>query len=219
MVTTTADELDYNNADVSLREAINSANGSIDADTILFAASLSGQTITLGGTELQITEALTIDATALATNVTIDANMQSRVIRFSALSGDLTLSGLTITGGQTTGMMDHGGGIRFDSAGTLTLDRSTLSGNKTTGSGLRGGGIYTDSGAVTLIDSTVSGNSTSGPNANGGGIRTYSGAVTLSNSTVSGNSTAGTFAAGGGISTYSGARDAHQQHRQRQRQR
>jgi len=71
----TVDSLDDNlivNGEVTLREAIVAANtnvsvdgsaaGSVGADTILFDAALAGQTITLGGTELQITEALTIDA-------------------------------------------------------------------------------------------------------------------------------------------------------------
>lgn len=37
IVTTTADELDYSNSNVSLREAIDKANGSFGADTITFA--------------------------------------------------------------------------------------------------------------------------------------------------------------------------------------
>ncbi len=82
-VDTNVDENDgnYSAGDLSLREAVGLANGSIGANTILFAAALSGQTITLGGTELEISDTLTIDATALAANVTIDANMQSRVLR------------------------------------------------------------------------------------------------------------------------------------------
>ena len=55
---------------VTLREAVQAANAdtSVDgsvagsgADTINFSAALSGQTITLGGSELVITEALTVD--------------------------------------------------------------------------------------------------------------------------------------------------------------
>ncbi|WP_148073081.1 choice-of-anchor Q domain-containing protein [Bythopirellula goksoeyrii] len=203
-VTSLADNL-FIDDEVTLREAILAANTntSIDgstagsgADTIEFAAALSGETITLGGLELEITEALTIDATALAANVTIDANTQSRVLNFTASTGDLTLSGLTITGGQTTGIINRGGGIRFDSSDTLTLNSSTVSGND---SGGDGGGIFTQSGAVTLTGSTVSGNdSVNG----GGGIFTQYGAVTLTGSTVSGNESGG---GGGGIRTYSGA--------------
>jgi len=106
---------------VTLRAAITAANtnlpvgdapaGDAGADTIRFAAALSGQTIPIFA-ELAITETLTIDATALANNVTIDAQQNSRVLNFTASTGDLTLSGLTITGGQITGTSDGGGGIR-----------------------------------------------------------------------------------------------------------
>ncbi len=193
VVDTTTDVVDndFTIGHLALREALLFANLDPLANTITFDANLSGQTITLSGSELLITDALTIDATALAANVTIDANMQSRVLRFSAFpTGNLTLSGLTITGGRTIGEFDDGGGIRF-SGDTLTLNSSTVSDNSTTGDFAYGGGIWSFSSDVTLTDSTVSDNSTSGLNANGGGIRTYSGDVTLTDSTVSGNSTAG----------------------------
>jgi len=185
---------DYSAGDLSLREAVGLANGSIGADTITFAAALSGQTITLGGTELEITETLTIDATALAQNVTIDANSGSRIFNITAAAGDFTLAGLTLTGGRTT---TDGGGIQFNSGGQLTLDQSTVSGNSTVGFGARGGGILS-SGDITLTNSTISGNSTTDDFAFGGGISS-SGTVTLTSSTVSGNSTAGDYAFGGGI--------------------
>jgi CSLREA domain-containing protein len=199
VVTTTADEFDYSNADVSLREAINSANGSVGPDTVTFAAALSGATITLGGTELAISEALVIDARPLAENVTIDANELSRIFHITATTGDVTLGGLTLTGGRTTasGSAGRGGAIRSLTTGTLTLDQSTVSGSITAGNGAYGGGIWSG-GNLTLTESTVSGNSTAGSNARGGGIFSNS-TVTLTESTVSGNSTAGSSAYGGGI--------------------
>jgi len=222
-VNTIADTVADDNL-LSLREAISAVNaqssagldaGAVDQisgtfgdnDTIQFDESLSGQTILLGGTQLVITRALTIDATALAENVIIDANQQSRIMYFTASTGDLSLSGLTLTGGRTTGdgLINGGGGIRFISNGTLALTDSTLSGNSTAGDFARGGGIYTRQGEVTLTSSTLSGNSTAGNQAYGGGIYTDSGAVTLTQSTLSGNSTAGDFARGGGIYTFSGA--------------
>ena len=76
-----------------------------------------------------------------------------------------------------------------------------------------GGGIRADRDTTLTLDhATVSGNSTAGDSAGGGGISGYD--VTLTNSTVSGNSTTGDDAAGGGI--YGFARDADQQHGQRQ---
>ena len=105
VVDTAADEhdADYSAGDLSLREAIDLAHGIVGADTITFAAALSGATITLGGTELAISEALVIDARPLAANVTIDANELSRIFNITATTGDFTLGGLTLTGGRTTG--------------------------------------------------------------------------------------------------------------------
>ena len=107
-----ADNVLASDGNVTLREAVQAANtdtsvdGSVagsGADTINFSAALSGQTITLAGLELGITEALTIDATALANDVTIDGDEQSRIFNITATSGDFQFNGLTLTGGRTTG--------------------------------------------------------------------------------------------------------------------
>ena len=212
-VTSLADDLVVDGS-VTLREAVQAANtntsvdGSVagsGADTIEFSAALSGDTITLGGTELVITEALTIDATLLAANVTIDANNTSRIINITATTGDFTLAGLTLSGGRTIGNNSNfpettfdGGAVRSLTTGTLTIDRSAIIGNSTAGYAARGGGI----GArhdVTITSSTISENSTAGDNSDGGGIHSIFGDVTLNNSNVSGNSTTGTAADGGGI--------------------
>jgi CSLREA domain-containing protein len=198
VVDTTADEEDgdYSPGNLSLREAIDLANGFVGADTITFAAALSGATITLRGTELELAigEALVIDARPLDANVIIDANELSRIFYITAFTGDFTLGGLTLTGGR---MGSAGGAIRSFTFGNLTLDQSTVSGNSTTGNGASGGGIDAF-GALTLVQSTVRGNSTAGDNAYGGGISART--ATLIQSTISGNSTAGDNAPGGGIS-------------------
>jgi len=182
---------------ISLREAVMAANSTAGADEVLFAAALSGATLLLGGTEIEITETLTIDATLLAENFTIDAQQYSRSIHFSSSSGDLTLAALTLKNGSPTGTADEGGGIRFASGtGTLTLISSNVSANSTSDDG---GGIFTVStlSNVTLINSIVSDNSTAGMNAHGGGIFAL-GDVMLTSSIVSGNTSGG---AGGGIIT------------------
>ena len=140
--------------------------------------------------------------TAGATDDLLDDN--SRVVRFTGSSGDLTLTGLAITGGRTTADSEEGGGIRFDSNGTLTLNNSTLSGNSTAGSASLGGGILTSFGDVSLVSSTLSGNSTSGNNSRGGGIYSQSGDVSLVSSTLSGNNSSNNFSNGGGIFIFSG---------------
>ena len=196
--------------------------------------------------ELEITETLTIDGStgfdvtvtgdAAGDDVTVVGNVtdvvasfggtvgasddllddNSRVLNFSALTGDLSLEGLTLTGGRTTGnnlynygqgreSTHSGGGIRFASSGSLSLSNSTLSGNSTSGFYAYGGGIYTESGSVSLTSSTLSGNSTSGDAAFGGGIATLTGSVNLTSSTLSDNSTSGDDAFGGGIGASAGS--------------
>jgi fibronectin-binding autotransporter adhesin len=214
IVTTFDDELDYSNSAVSLREAINSANGNVGTDTITFSPSLSTSgppTIFLEFGELPITESIVIDGPGQELLV-INARQLSRVLNvIGGTAIDVSLEGITLTGGRTTGSNQlvngvletthSGGGIRFDSTGTLTLTGSTVSGNTTTGTYARGGGIFTLSGAVTLIGSTVSGNRTTGRESSGGGIHSRFGNVKLTDSTISGNSTSGAASRGGGLYT------------------
>ena len=199
VVSTTNDVVDddFSEGELSLREAILIANEVAGENTITFDGGVftdvASSVVLLSLGELGITETLTIDASALSQPITIYAQQNSRVLNFSANTGDLTLSDLTVTGGtEGTG---GGGGIRFDSNGTVALTDSTVSGN----SGLDGGGIYADLGTVTLTDSTISGN-TSG--SRGGGINTFAGSVSLTNSTVSGNTS---DFRGGGIYTFLGS--------------
>ncbi len=161
----------------SLRYEINAAN---NGDTILFAPSLKGQTITLGGSELGINKNLDIEGLG-AGNLAISGGNRSRVFDVTA---NVTLAGMTITGGNEY----LGGGIL--NYGTLTVSNSTISGNRAFGSfGNGGGGIYNGT-WLTVSNSTISGNS-----ANyGGGI--YNGrTLTVSSCTVSNNNA--TFDGGG----------------------
>ena len=124
----------------------------------------------------------------------------SRVLDVSG-SGDLTLIGLTITGGRQTAIDADGGGIRFNSNGTLLLDQSTVSGNSTDGSEARGGGISSVGGNVSLSNSTISENSAE----SGGGIFNANGSVSLTDSTVRGNRGDVSFDDnGGGIFSFNG---------------
>ena len=208
----------------SLRGAIALANANVGTDVIEFVTTLSGGSISLSTGEIQINEALEIDARPLAQNVTVDAHQLSRIFNITAATGDFTFGGLTLTGGKTTdsGLAGVGGAVRSLTTGNLTLDQSVVTGNSTTGNGAGGGGIASltltlvqstvsgnsatgDGGGilasdgVALTQSTVSGNRTTENGARGGGIWASYGGVTLAQSTVSGNSTAGDGAHGGGI--------------------
>ncbi|TWU56617.1 Dockerin type I repeat protein [Rubripirellula tenax] len=199
---------------VSLREAIESANGLAGTDTITFAPTIDGQPIQLSAElgQLSITDSVGISGNG-STQTIVDANQQSRVLSIEGDAIDVNLSGLAVTGGKTTGsnewnvqpIDDHGGGgIRFLSSGTLTATDSVLSANSTSGELAAGGGIFTSTGNVTLIRSTLSNNRTTGGFAYGGGVRSEFGVVTLIDSTVSDNHTTGIASDGGGISAGGG---------------
>src|SRR5262249_10594878 len=127
---------------------------------------------------------------------------------FTMTVGDSTISGMTITGGRTTGTdlnTNGGGGIGVDGA-NVTIQDSAITGNSSSGSG---GGIYVFFGTVglTVRNCLISGN-TAGTDAtsqyrDGGGISVGFGASLLvENSTVSGNTSP---TEGGGIYVYRNA--------------
>ena len=195
----------------SLRAVIATANANAGADIILFDPSLIGSTITLTGTDIAITEALTISGPVVgdASSITINGNANSRI--FSHTVGDLTLENMTLTNGSagkggavysisaTTTLndmlvtgnsaSDDGGGIRAE---TLNINRSTISNNNTNGGG-EGGGIYAGRDII-IHESTISGNTADG---DGGGVYADD-ALFMYDSTVSGNTSNND---GGGIYT------------------
>jgi hypothetical protein len=108
---------------ISLREAIEAANNTSGEDVIDFDAALAGNVITLGGSQLEVTDDLVIAGPG-AGQLTVDANDQSRVLQIDA-SASVQLSGLTISGGfadETVG----GGIINF---GTLAIANSIVTDN------------------------------------------------------------------------------------------
>lgn len=192
--------------------------------------------IRLTNGQLEVTESLTISAPlSLGVTITGDANGDdittagnitdvaasfggiagaaddllddnSRVLNFSAETGVLTLEGLTITGGRTTGdnsllreTTNDGAGVRSVFAGDVVLIDSNVSGNSTAGESANGAGIGGYLGSLTLTRTTVTNNVTTGLGADGGGIFQRDGSVELVDSTVSGNTAADS---GGGISAW-----------------
>ena len=103
-----------------------------------------------------------------------------------SVSGDVTISGgtVTATGGNSTSNYGSGGdGIH---SGSLTISGGTVTatgGGSTGSNGLGGRGIYSVSGDVTISGGTVNANGGSGKDGSGGGIDS-SGSVAISGGTV-----------------------------------
>ncbi|MEO1669309.1 MAG: choice-of-anchor Q domain-containing protein [Cyanobacteria bacterium J06631_2] len=196
-ILTDEDDGDLSPGDISLREAILFGDR---GDTVTFDSSLSGGTITLELGELQIEQDVNIEGLG-ADNLTIDAQGKSRVLLIddgTYDSFDVSLSGLTITGGSPYSYQ-YGGGIHNQE--NLTITNSAITNNVST----RGGGIY-NNGTLEIESSIITGNSAQdvglGEYSNGGGIHNVdifdenSNALTIRNSTISDNSAQGR---GGGI--------------------
>ena len=180
---------------ISLREAIQAANATTDADQITFNSTVfaSLQSIKLRNQLPTITQSLTITGPATG-GVTLDADGGDfRIFLVDNLDAnnqiDVELSNLTLTGANLLAINDYyavGGGIL--NRESLTIQDSTLSGN----SANFGGGIYNDQGNLTITNSTLSGNSARG--GIGGAIYNR-GSATIENSTITNN----TATMGGGI--------------------
>ena len=215
LVDTLVDESDgdYSAGDLSLRESIGlAANEDVypGIDVIAFSPTLnldSSPGVISLGSQLPIFASLVIAGPGSA-NLTIDANETSRV--FSITNSDerlnVTLAGLTITGGAVTSMLDGigcGGGVRstentalidchiwgnsainsgggiINSYGSMRVFNSIIVENESPwGAGLN------NYGTLTIRDSMIQGNS-------GTGIRHNTGTATVIGSVVSGNSETG----------------------------
>jgi hypothetical protein len=171
----------------SLRAAIEAADITQKADTIVFSQKIAGQTIVLAS-RLDIGTSVTIDGDINGDNradVTISGGNQTRVIdienRFLGDAPEVSLLSLTITNGNS----DEGAGIYMRSSGTLDIVDTTVS-NCSADYGA--GGLYIGSGAngptkVKVVNSLFTGN-TAG--AYGGAIRN-NGNLTVINTTITGN--------------------------------
>jgi hypothetical protein len=187
----------------SLRDAITQANNrALSADSIVFQAGLTG-TITLAS-GLVIADSVTITGPGAA-SLTLAGNNTFRLL-VTAMEGrgNVSLSGMTLTGGSTTST--NGGGALFIQQDNVTLDGVTVSTNSASAAG--GGGIGVQrGGTLTIRNSTISGNTSTVARANyvssAGGINFLNGGGTLdmSNTLVTGNT--GTNGGGIGDTAYS----------------
>jgi hypothetical protein len=171
-----------------LRYTLNQADNSGGNETVTLAAGLAG-TIDLAAVLPNISANVSL-VEPLANAVTVDGDNLGTV--FTIDGGEtVSLSGLTITGGNASNNSggNNGGGIY--NLGTATVSDCTVSGN----SANYGGGIF-NSGTLTVSDSTILGNSVP---RGGGGIANF-GTATVNNSTISGNS----GVSGGGVENSGG---------------
>jgi len=166
---------------LSLRRAVQLANNYV-GDTVQFDPSLVGSTITLDSGAIAISSAMTITGPG-ADRLTISGKNADRVFN---ITGDATISGLTLTQGKTS---IYGGAIYANHA-TLTLCDSVISAS----TAYRGGGVFVNYGSATINGSRIVGNAAT---KSGGGIEAYKAAtLAVMHSTISGNN-GGCY--GGGI--------------------
>jgi len=174
----------------TLREAVAEAGALSSNDRVLFNLPAGSAIVLKNGMRLNdifFRGALEIVGTG-ANNLTIDGGPGTNLI-FFITNAKVTISGVTLTGGNGTdpNSSGFGGAIRVE-GGELKLDSVHVTGNSATADG---GGVYFGSGTHLVVNSTFSGN-TSGQIC--GGLSGNN--VTIINSTISDN-TAG--ASGGGL--------------------
>ncbi|HEV3448169.1 MAG TPA: right-handed parallel beta-helix repeat-containing protein, partial [Gemmataceae bacterium] len=194
----------------ALRWAIGQANTHAGPDLINFAPGLNG-TIVLTGSQIDITDDLTIDGPGAA-KLTVSGNSASRVFHLSGSATDVEIDGLTISNGRASGTTVTGalgdatlGGGIFNDQAHLTLSQVTVTHNQTAGFIGAGGGIASISGATLTVENcTFSGNLASGTSVDGpgGGIFSDAGStLTVSQTTFTGNQAID----GGAIAIWGGA--------------
>ena len=168
----------------SLRDAVAAIAA---GDTITFAPGLTG-TITLTNGEILIDHGVTISGPGSA-DLIIDANYASRVFRFtgSQFTDDVTLTGMTLTHGQSQVYYAHGAAINLHQARDVVLNDMVLTDNTTSTMHARGGAaFFSNGGSLSITDSSFTDNYSD--RAGGAFYTNALGDVTITRTTISGNS-------------------------------
>lgn len=170
-VTTAADMVDAGDGQLSLREAVQQANATGTADTIVFANALEGWTLTLTQGQLTLSEDVALDGDRddNGLGITLDGNRNGRVLEMAANGTDVRLADLAVIHGRVTDL-GNGGGIDVAVGASLVLTRCRIEENEAQGG--NGGGLHIAGGGVHLVECVVSGNLA----AAGGGISGSQGA-------------------------------------------
>lgn len=182
----------------SLRKALGDAEISAGADTILFEAVLSGQSIPIN-TPITVsdTDGVTVDASALPAGIVVDGGTGTHRLFFITAGSNLTLIAVAITGGDGDGTNSPGLGGAIFNAGTLILSDCHLHDNTASANG----GAIHSTGTATLTRCTLNNNSTTAS----GGALSNAGTLTATNCTVVGNSAGSAAGGGGGVNATSAA--------------
>jgi len=216
IVTRAADDADDTNCNApafggcTLRQAVNLVNmlANSGTSTITFAADFTGaNAITVAGKELDVYQSVTVDATVGNRAVTISGGGTTQLFFVSGRNRQITLRGLTLTGGNAT---ELGGGalnVVSNARATVTLDGVTLTDN--TSSGVVGGGAVLLGnegmgaiGTTLTVTRSVFTRNTETREFGGGVIKvTFGATVTVRNSLFTDN----TAASGGAILSSGGA--------------
>ena len=178
---------------LSLRQAVNLANALNATETISFSSTAfaASPTITLTQGPLVLTDTGgKVTITDPPAGLIISGNHASSVFQMDS-GVTASLSGLTITGGSSSG---NGGAILNE--GTLTLDGVSLIDN----TAQSGGAIFTQGGSLSLANCTIAGNTAA---LSGGGIEAQK-SVTVVASTFADNVAAVTGGDGGAIDNSGG---------------
>ncbi len=182
------------------------ANYSSQSATIVFAPSLAG-TITLQSALPALTSAENIEGPGPSV-ITVARSSAPGTPDFgiltipSTVTVPLTISGLTIEGGDLVGA--DGGGI--SNSGPLFLKDCVVAGNTVMGAngqGASGGGIY-NNGVIFLMSDTIENNTITGTLLSGGGygagvFNDGVGELIVNNTTVQGNAIDGSLLASGTV--------------------
>ena len=188
-VTSNTDTGSETTTEGKLSWAITQSNASTGVDDNIEFNLSSGSTVTISGALPTITDAVTINGNDDGTNVTVQVTTPGtstfRVYNIDASGETVSISNMTIKGGEITlNAGDEKGGSVYIADGTLNLDNIHISDSDAKG----GGGLAIASGAVvdlnnSLITSCIAAES----NEYGGGGILNEGTLNILNTTISEN--------------------------------
>ena len=202
-VTTVADTIDAGDGKLSLREAVAGANAGAAADTIVFAATIAGMTLTLTQGELVLSEDLTIDGARNGAAVTIDGSDHGRILHIVGSGTDVVLTRLTLANGNSGNAAGNGGAVLLGGGG-LVMNAVTVRDSHCGYSGYygNGGGLFAEPGSRIAVNHSLIQRNTA---YNGGGIATGAAVdLFIRGSRIADNATPA-YGAGGGIAVTAGS--------------